>query len=148
MDICDRTDIDGLLRGFFARTLVDPLLTHIIVDVAHMDLEEHLPTIGNFWQKVLFDTAVYNGCWAMEVHRRLHLREPLTAAHFERWLRLWDEAVEARHDGPLAEAAKAHAARIAVAIQRNLPAAGDAPAPATGAAPAAGAGSLPVCRLS
>jgi len=85
----------------------------------------HLPAIGDFWEKVLFNTAVYNGR-AMEVHRRLHRREPLTAAHFSRWVQLWDDAVDARHDGPVAELAKAQAARIAVAIQRNLSAVGDA----------------------
>lgn len=120
MDIRDRADIDGLLRAFYAGVFDDPLLARIFVDVAHMDLEEHLPAIGDFWEKVLFNTAVYNGR-AMEVHRRLHRREPLTAAHFDRWVQLWDQTVDARHDGPVAEMAKAHAARIAVAIQRNLP---------------------------
>jgi len=125
MDIRERADLDGLLRAFYARVFDDPLLARIFVDVAHMDLEEHLPTIGDFWEKVLFNTAVYNGR-AMEVHRRLHRREPLTAAHFARWVQLWDDTVDARHDGPVAELAKAHAARIAVAIQRNLPTAADA----------------------
>lgn len=124
MDIRDRADLDGLLRAFYAGVFGDPLLARIFVDVAHMDLEEHLPAIGDFWEKVLFDSAVYDGR-AMEVHRRLHRREPLTAAHFDRWVQLWGESVDARHDGPVAEMAKAHAARIAVAIQRNLPAAGD-----------------------
>ena len=124
MDIRDRADLDGLLRAFYARVFDDPLLARIFI-AAHMDLEEHLPAIGDFWEKVLFNTAVYNGR-AMEVHRRLHRREPLTAAHFSRWIQLWDDTVDARHDGPVAELAKAHAARIAVAIQRNLPAVGDA----------------------
>lgn len=124
MDIRDRADLDGLLRAFYAGVLDDPLLARIFVDVAHMDLEEHLPAIGDFWEKVLFNTAVYNGR-AMEVHRRLHRREPLTAAHFDRWVQLWGETVDARHDGPVAELAKAHAARFAVAIERNLPAVGD-----------------------
>jgi len=125
MDLRERADVDALLRAFYARVFDDPLLARIFVDVAHMDLEEHLPTIGDFWEKVLFNTAVYNGR-AMEVHRRLHRREPLTAAHFARWVQLWDDTVDARHDGPVAERAKAHAARIAVAIQRNLPTAADA----------------------
>ncbi len=125
MDIRDRADLDGLLRAFYARVFDDPLLARIFVDVAHMDLEEHLPAIGDFWEKVLFNTAVYHGR-AMEVHRRLHRREPLTAAHFARWVQLWDDTVDAHHNGRVAELAKTHAARIAVAIQRNLPAVGDA----------------------
>lgn len=125
VDIRDRSDIDALLRVFYGRVFGDGLLARIFVDVAHMDLEAHLPVLGDFWEKVLFNTAVYNGR-AMDVHRRLHRRETLTAAHFARWVELWDQSVDARYDGRNADRAKAHAARIAVAIQRNLPAVGSA----------------------
>jgi transcription elongation GreA/GreB family factor len=63
----------------------------------------------------------------MQVHRRLRRREPLTSAHFERWVALRSDTVDARHAGPLAEQAKAHAGRIAAAMLRNMPAAQPAP---------------------
>lgn len=75
-DIATRADIDALLRVFYARAFDDELLRHIFVEVAHMDLEEHLPTIGNFWEKVLLGTVEYGGN-AMRLHRHLHDR----AAH-------------------------------------------------------------------
>lgn len=119
-DITNRRDIDGLLRAFYDDVFGDALLSPIFVDIAHMDLEAHLPVLGDFWEKVLFDSAVYNGR-AMEVHRRLHRRVPLTAEHFNRWVAIWGQTVDAEFAGPVAEQAKGHAARIAIAIQRNLP---------------------------
>ena len=119
VDIRGRSDIDGLLRSFYVRAFAAPLLARVFVDVAHMDLEEHLPVIGDFWEKVLFNTAEYNGR-AMAVHRGLHRLEPLTAEHFTQWLELWCATVDERHAGPVADQAKRHAARIAVAIERNV----------------------------
>ncbi len=66
-DLRERADVDRLLRAFYERALVDPLLRPVFVDVAHMDLEEHLPRIGDFWEKVLFNTVTYDGA-AMGVH--------------------------------------------------------------------------------
>lgn len=125
-DITDRRDIEGLLRAFYDDVFGDALLRPIFVDIAHMNLEAHLPVLGDFWEKVLFDTAVYNGK-AMEVHRRLHRRVTLTAEHFDRWVAIWGRTVDAEFAGPVAEQAKGHAARIAVAIQRNLPPDGGEP---------------------
>lgn len=82
-DIETRADIDAVLRAFYTRAIDDALLRHVFVEVANMDLEEHLPAIGNFWEKVLFSTSEYNGD-AMHVHRHLHDKEPLKPAHFER----------------------------------------------------------------
>ena len=118
-DLEDRTDVDALLRAFYGRALVDPLLRPVFVDVAHMDLEEHLPRIGDFWEKVLFNTATYDG-GAMQVHRRLHRAYPLTAELFDRWLELWDATLTEAFAGPMADAARAHAQRIAAAFLRNL----------------------------
>lgn len=118
-DLTDRRDVDRLLRAFYGRALLDPLLRPVFVDVAHMDLEEHLPRIGDFWEKVLFNTATYDGA-AMQVHRRLHRAHPLTAELFDRWLALWDDTLTEHFCGQVADAARAQARRIAAAFLRNL----------------------------
>lgn len=118
-DIETRADIDAVLRAFYTQVFDDNLLRHVFIEIAHMDLEEHLPVIGNFWEKVLFNTSEYSGN-AMRVHRHLHDREPLTPAHFERWLTVWNQTIDAHHQGAAAAQAKHHAARIALAMQRNL----------------------------
>jgi hemoglobin len=118
-DLAGRDDLEALLRDFYGHALEDPLLRHIFVDVAHMDLEAHLPVICDFWQKVLFNVGTYNG-QAMTVHRRINDRAPLTAAHFDRWLALWGEAIDRSFAGPVADAAKAHAKRMAAVFLRQL----------------------------
>lgn len=118
-DIAGRDDIELLLRDFYSRALQDPLLRQVFVDVAHMDLEAHLPQITDFWQKVLLDTGTYSGR-VMEVHRRIHERIPLTGAHFGRWLVLWRDSVADNHSGPVAEQAVTHAERMTSVFLRNL----------------------------
>lgn len=118
-DLRDRADIDALLRAFYSVVLDDDLLHHVFVEVAHLDLDEHLPVIGDFWEKVLLGTGRYGGN-AMRVHRELHDREPLTPALFERWLAVWNRTVDAGHRGPVATMAKLQAARIASAMQDRL----------------------------
>jgi hemoglobin len=118
-DIETRADIDEILRAFYNSAFADGELGHIFTDVAHMDVDAHLPVIGNFWEKVLLNTDVYRGN-AMRVHQDLHHRFPLTSAHFDRWLELWSAAVDDRFAGPIADQAKAHAVRISAAMLRNL----------------------------
>src|SRR5215218_2499775 len=69
-DMQTRADIDALLRDFYTQLLDDALLRHVFVDVARMDLEEHLPVMGCFWEKVLFNSCDYNG-QVMRVHPRI-----------------------------------------------------------------------------
>jgi len=118
-DITGRGDLELLLRDFYARAFDDDLLRHVFVDVVHMDLEQHLPAIVDFWQKVLFNTGTYSG-QAMEVHRRVHKRIPLTEQHFTRWLQLWRASLNEGFSGPVAERADAHATRMASVFLRNL----------------------------
>lgn len=118
-DIETRADIDAVLRTFYSTAFADGDLGRFFTDVAHMDLEAHLPVIGAFWEKVLLNNDVYRGN-AMRVHQDLNRRAPLTAEHFDRWLTLWQTAIDAQFAGPVATEAKAHAVRIAAAMLRNL----------------------------
>ncbi len=125
VDITGRGDLDALLAAFYGRALADPDLRPVFVDVMRLDLDEHLPVIAAFWEHVLFRTGTYSGR-TMDVHRRVHQRIPLTESHFCRWLELWQSSVDEMFAGPVAEQAKAHAARMASVFLRNL-SAGPAP---------------------
>lgn len=118
-DLATRKDVEVVLRAFYLRAFDDDLLRRVFLDVARMDLEQHLPVIGDFWEKVLFRTADYRGN-ARVVHLDLHAREPLTPAHFERWLSLWNDTIDRHYAGPVARTAKQRAARIAAAMQHHL----------------------------
>ena len=117
-DLSTEEDLEVLLRDFYGRAFADPLLREVFVDVVHMDLEEHLPVIVAFWQKVLFDSGTYSGR-TMEVHRRVHQRIPLNEEHFSRWLELWHGAL-GRFSGPVADRAAAHATRMATGLLKSL----------------------------
>lgn len=90
-DIQTRIDIDCLMNRFYARATRDQVIGYIFTDVAKLDLEHHLPVIGDFWETLLFGTGEYqrHGRNPLQVHARLNLKTPLRAEHFRRWLNIF-----------------------------------------------------------
>ncbi len=115
-DIRDRADIDRLMVEFYSIVLDDAEIGHHFVD---LDLDEHIPIIASFWEKVLFAAPVYFGN-PMEVHHRLHRRSPLETEHFGRWLEIFSSTVDRLFAGPIAEAAKDRAVVVASNMNRRL----------------------------
>lgn len=100
--------------------MVDEEIGWIFTDVAHLDLEAHIPVIASFWATNLLGTKSYTG-GAFHVHAELHVKAGgLRKEHFERWLVLWCQTVDELFDGPLAAAAKVHALRVANAFYGRL----------------------------
>jgi len=118
-DIQDRADCERLVRAFYRQAMEDDLIGWIFTDVAHLDLEEHVPVITSFWETVLLGTASYSG-GAFGVHARLHEQADLRKTHFERWLVLWCRTVDELFDGERAAMAKVHALRVANAFHGRL----------------------------
>jgi hemoglobin len=118
-DIETRADCERLVRTFYGRALNDPIIGFIFVDVAKLDLEAHVPRITSFWETILLGARSYGG-GAFRPHAEVHAKSPLRKGHFERWLALWRETVDALFAGPRAELAKAHAERVAGAFHARL----------------------------
>ena len=118
-DLETRADIDVLLRRFYTRAMGDELIGYLFTDVAKLDLDHHLPRIGNFWEQVLLQRPVYNG-HPIAAHFPLHQAATLQGAHFQRWFSLWAESVDALFTGPMATQAKRRAAIIAESMQYRL----------------------------
>jgi hemoglobin len=118
-DIETRADCERLVRAFYARAMTDPLIGWIFVDVAHLDLDAHVPVIASFWETILLGAQTYRG-GAFRPHAALHMRVGLRQGHFERWLALWRATVDELYDGPRARLAKAHATRVAGAFLSRL----------------------------
>jgi hemoglobin len=118
-DIETRADCERLVRAFYGRALVDPVIGWIFVDVAQLDLEAHVPRITSFWETILLGAHSYNG-GAFRPHAAVHARAGLRAGHFERWLWLWGATVDELFAGERAELAKSHAARVARAFHARL----------------------------
>ena len=118
-DIETRADCERLVRAFYGRALVDPIIGFIFVDVARLDLEAHVPRITSFWETILLGAQTYGG-GAFRPHAELHAKVRLRAAHFEQWLNLWARTVDELFAGERAELAKAHAVRVGRAFHARL----------------------------
>lgn len=121
-DIETRADIDELMHAFYARALTDDVIGYIFTDVARLDLEHHLPIIGDFWESLLFGTPAYSkhGRNPLLVHRELHEKSALMAEHFRRWLEMFVATIDEMFSGERAEFLKQRAAAIAVRMQEFL----------------------------
>lgn len=118
-DIEDGADCERLVRSFYGRALTDPIIGWIFVDVAKLDLDEHVPVIASFWETILLGSRTYGG-GAFAPHVSLHRQVGLKPGHFERWLSLWSATVDELFAGERADLAKAHAQRVARAFQGRL----------------------------
>ena len=121
-DISTRTDIDLLMRRFYGKASTDPLIGYLFTNVAKLDLDHHLPVIGDFWESTLLGTGVYarHGRNPLLIHAALDAKERLRPDHFERWLVLFNESVDESFSGTRAAFAKHRAQAIAGGFQHYL----------------------------
>lgn len=121
-DIKSRADIDALLRAFYAKALHDKTIGYIFTDVAKLDLEHHLPIIGDFWDSILFGKKDYQQRERnpMQIHLQLNEKSALTSAHFQRWLKLFNETVDEMFTGERAEMIKMRAHGIGRRMQNMI----------------------------
>ena len=89
-EIVARTGIDDamiepLVRRFYAKVRNDPLLGPIFA-ARISDWEPHLARMCAFWSSVALMSGDYHGS-PMEKHQVL----PIDAAHFDRWLALFEQ---------------------------------------------------------
>jgi len=114
-DIENRGDIDTLMLRFYSRALADDVIGYIFTDVAKLDLDHHLPIIGDFWETIVFQTGVYtkHGRNPLQVHGELNDRSSLLPEHFERWLEIFTETTDELFGGERADFIKLRAEAIA-----------------------------------
>ena len=106
--------IDRLVRGFYERVRADEMLGPIF-DARIKDWEPHLQQMCAFWSSVALMSGRYHGAPMPK-----HLPLPIDAAHFDRWLALF-EATAAEICPPEAAAhfvERAH--RIAASLELGV----------------------------
>lgn len=118
-DIESRKDIEVLVDAFYKKVLKDKTIGYIFEDVAKIKMEKHMPTMYDFWETTLFHKAVYKGN-PMNIHLKLNHMEPLTKAHFEQWLFLFNATVDELFLGAKADLAKTRALSIATVMQIKI----------------------------
>ncbi len=121
-DIETREDIDALMLKFYERALEDDTIGYIFTDVMKLDLEHHLPIIGDFWESLLLGANKYHlhGRNPMQVHEAINYKVTLTHEHFQRWLEIFGTTIDEMFEGELADNAKLRAKAIAHNIQRFI----------------------------
>lgn len=118
-DITARTGIteamiENLVRSFYAKVRTDEMLAPVF-DARIKDWEPHLQQMCAFWSSVALMSGRYHGAPMPK-----HLPLPIDAAHFDRWLALF-EATAAEVCPPAAAAhfvERAH--RIAASLELGV----------------------------
>ncbi|MEP5766456.1 MAG: group III truncated hemoglobin [Halieaceae bacterium] len=119
VDLNSREQVEILVDQFYERILADPVLAPIFLDVAAVDLAVHLPHIKDYWSKLLLGERSYQR-HTMNIHRSLHGKRRLDAGDFQRWLTLFQQAVDEGWSGPKADRAKQLGRAIAANMQESL----------------------------
>jgi hemoglobin len=114
-DLDSKEQIRQFIERFYARMLKDEQLAPIFLDVAEIELDQHLPLICAYWEKLLLGERAYQR-HTMNIHRALHSKRALTEDDFKRWLALFCATLDAGFAGPKADRAK----QVALHIARNM----------------------------
>ena len=110
-DIETEEDVRALVDAFYSLVKCDDVIGYFFNEVAHVEWDEHLPVMYQFWSSLLLGAGDYQGNPLMK-HLALNLKERLEERHFDRWIQLWDRTIDDRFSGTIANSAKLRARRI------------------------------------
>ena len=110
--ITNRENIVFLLTEFYNEAQKDDLIGS---KFDHLDMSEHIQTIANFWDSILFGTNTYQGD-PFGKHIPLNLKPE----DFDRWIELFTTTVDQYFEGDVAEEAKHRAGTIARVFKLKL----------------------------
>jgi hemoglobin len=110
----DEAMIERLVRGFYARVRDDALLGPVF-ESRIADWEPHLHRMFAFWSSVVLLSGRYSG-----QPMRMHMALPIDAAHFDRWLALFEETARALCPPAAAELFVERARRIAESLELGV----------------------------
>lgn len=117
-DLDSRARIEAMVRDFYRQVAMDDLLGPVFAD-ARVDWSVHIPKLVDFWAWQLLGEPAYARN-PLRAHEPVHERTPFRPEMYERWLDLFTATVDAGFAGPVADAAKTRARRMARALDRLL----------------------------
>ena len=118
-DILNREDIKALVDSFYKKVLKDDLIGFIFMDTIEFIWDKHIPIMYDFWDSMLFHTAVYKGN-PMLKHIALNKKIELTDARFDRWIQLWEQTIDENFQGQKADLAKEKANMIRMLMTQKI----------------------------
>jgi len=107
-DIQSLEDIKLLVNHFYGLVRQDEMLGPIFNGVIQDRWPQHLEKMYSFWQTVLLDQHTYEGR-PFPPHAQL----PVDQTHFQRWIQLFYQTLDAHFSGAVADEARWRAARMA-----------------------------------
>jgi len=110
----DEASVARLVRTFYGRAREDDLIGPIF-NSAVKDWDHHIGKITDFWSSMMLKTGRYDGR-----PMRPHLVLPLTSAHFDRWLALFEQTAREIFSADVAEAFVIRARRIADSFEMGI----------------------------
>lgn len=113
-DIQSGEGVQQMVVSFYNNARQDPLLGPIF-DQAISDWQEHLPTMFQFWERLLFGLIGYT-----ENPFQKHLNLSLDKEHFAKWVRIFTQTIDENFSGLKAEEAKRLARNIAGTFQLRM----------------------------
>ena len=113
-DLDNAQAIHQLVHRFYDKVLADPVLQPVFLDVAGVDLSQHLGIIERYWRKMLLGEKGIYQRHTMNIHKAVHEQAAFRPEHFERWAELFHGTVDELFAGPYADRAHHIADRVLV----------------------------------
>lgn len=107
-DITTLEDIQLMVDTFYGTIQQDNLIGPIFNEKIQNSWPEHLERMYRFWQTILLEVHTYSGS-PFPPHKQL----PVSKDHFNRWITLFNNTIDAHFHGPTAEEAKLRAEKMA-----------------------------------
>ncbi len=114
-DIQTSEDVKRMVDTFYDKVNQDDLLSPVFNDFAGVDWESHLPRMYSFWESILFAKPGFKGRPFQK-----HIPLPIDGNHFERWVSLFIQNIDAQFEGKVTEEAKLRAKSIAHIFKSKL----------------------------
>jgi hemoglobin len=114
LDIQSGEGVQRMVDSFYSNAKKDPLLGPIFEQVIN-NWQEHLPTMYQFWERLLFGFSDYSGNPFQK-----HLNLSLNKEHFAIWVRIFTQTIDENFSGLKAEEAKRLARNIAGSFQLRM----------------------------
>ena len=119
-DITSRKDIQHIIKKFYDCLLVDEKIIPFFKDIiAEKHLEQHLESITDFWNDIIFDTNTYQNN-VMQKHLDKNAFVNFKKEHFTIWISYFFETIETFYLGDNSERMKSRAQSIATVMQLKL----------------------------
>lgn len=83
-----KAHIEKLVIHFYQKIQVDKMLGPIFNEVAHVNWDEHIPLLCQFWNSIMLKTNEYHGN-AYQKHVTFKKLIPIQEEYFGHWLNLF-----------------------------------------------------------